>query len=101
MNEQREEIIDSRLTNLVTKVCRLSHMTEQSHLHHPCKHFDLRHSLSVVEIVKNREIGFKPERRVTLTVYGSFILSKSNGASMTKFPLSVTTGPAEHNENMI
>lgn len=76
-------------THLVAKVRCLCHVAEQANFDNSCQHLDSCHNLPQLLI------KWQSERlNVMHTVYGSFITSRENGASMMKLPLSETTGPA-------
>ena len=81
--------------HLVSKVRRPRHMAEEPDLDDTRQHLDLRHDLRTYA-VSSSKLGMQEDDVASRapTVYGSIILSLPNGASMMKFPLSETTGPA-------
>lgn len=79
-------------TYKVPKVRSFSHMTEQADLNDPSQHLDQFQNLREK---RKKLVGPDtiPEAK-TLTLKGSLRSSVEKGASMMKFPLSLTTGPA-------
>jgi hypothetical protein len=75
---------------LVTEVGSSGHVAKEPDFDDTGKHLDSCHDLSYT-LVHTLPHSRKGKEH---TLKGSFIISRGNGASMTKLPLSVTTGPA-------
>lgn len=77
-------------TNLISKVRSLDHSAEQADLDHSGEHLDARQELWY-RAVSKLLISLGIQER---TSWGFRMYSSPKGASMQKFPLSVTIGPA-------
>jgi|SRR5579863_2452547 len=75
-------------TYLVSEVCCLDDITKNANLDNPSKQLDHYEKLTCVSVETPRR------RYIDGTSRGFLKVASSNGASMMKLPLSVTTGPA-------
>ena len=75
-------------TYLVSEVCCLDDITKKANLDNPSEQLDLYEKLTCVSVETHRR-GY-----IDGTSRGFLKVASSNGASMMKLPLSVTTGPA-------
>jgi hypothetical protein len=73
---------------MVSKVCCLDNITEKADLNPPGKQFNVYEKLSRLSVETLRREDMQSTSR------GFLKAASSNGASMMKLPLSVTTGPA-------
>jgi len=74
-------------THLVSKVCGFDDITKQAYFNNPGQQLDFYQKLITYQFRFIRECLNRTSR-------GFFKAASGNGASMMKFPLSVTTGPA-------